>query len=139
MCFDTRYVESRLRRTRVAVDRQDEHESWAGIVAFYCLIHIPRDQMVSVLGELWRVLQPQGLILLSFHIGHEDLHLDDLWDIPVNMDFYFFTLDEMGQYLQTARFVIEFARNRPPYEEVEYPSQRAYILARKSITRTSKD
>lgn len=110
-----------------------DDESWAGIVAFYCLIHIPRNQMVEVLLELYRVVKPDGLLLLSFHIGDEKLHLDELWDIPVNMDFYFFTLDEMQRYLRSAGFEIEYARDRPPYEEVEYPSQRAYILARKSV------
>lgn len=113
-----------------------ENGSWAGIVAFYCLIHIPRIQMVAVLKELGRVLMPQGLLLLSFHIGDEDLHLDELWDMSVDMDFFFFTLDEMEQYLHTAGFEIEYAQDRPPYEEVEYSSQRAYILARKTTTTT---
>jgi SAM-dependent methyltransferase len=114
----------------------DTHnEAWAGIVAFYCLIHIPHDSMVAVLNELKRALQSDGLLLLSFHIGAENLHLDELWDITVNMDFFFFTLDEIQRFLQTAGFEIEYARDRPPYQDVEYASQRGYVLARKPVPR----
>lgn len=114
-----------------ALDAEDG--SWAGIVAFYSLIHIPRDRMLAVLTELKRVLQPEGYLLLSFHIGDEDLHLDELWDQPVNMDFFFFSLDEMQGYLEQAGFEIDSAHHRPPYDTVEYPSQRGYILSRKPV------
>jgi hypothetical protein len=53
------------------------------------------------------------------------------------LDFFFFTLDEMQRFLQTAGFEIEYAQDRPPYEDVEYPSQRGYILARRPIGRPS--
>ncbi|MFC1484499.1 class I SAM-dependent DNA methyltransferase [Candidatus Neomarinimicrobiota bacterium] len=125
---DLTYVQGDM----ASLDAKDE--AWAGIVAFYCLIHIHHDSMVAVLNELKRVLQSDGLLMLSFHIGDENLHLDELWDITVNMDFFFFTLDEMQRFLQTAGFEIEYARDRPPYEDVEYPSQRGYILARKPVT-----
>ena len=37
--------------------------SWAAIVAFYSIIHVPRDRVVAVLRELRRVLHPGGLLL----------------------------------------------------------------------------
>jgi SAM-dependent methyltransferase len=43
--------------------------SWAGIVAFYSIIHLPRSEVVAVLSEWRRVLHPSGLVLLSFHRG----------------------------------------------------------------------
>lgn len=36
----------------------------------------------------------------------------------------------MQGYLDSAGFEIEDTIERPPYEGVEYPSQRAYIFAR---------
>src|SRR5690242_14839547 len=36
----------------------DADESWGGIAAFYCIIHIPRDQIVEALREMKRVLKP---------------------------------------------------------------------------------
>ena len=53
-------------------------ESLAGIVAFYAVVNIPHDFLLSVFREMARVLQPGGLLLLSFHIGDEILHPDEI-------------------------------------------------------------
>jgi ubiquinone/menaquinone biosynthesis C-methylase UbiE len=45
--------------------------SVAGVVAWYSLIHIPDDQVGSVLAHFRRVLRPGGPLLLSFHVGDE--------------------------------------------------------------------
>src|SRR5688500_15379230 len=63
-------------------------ESWAGLVAFYSLIHIPRPEIVETLRGFRRVLQPDGMLLLAFHIGDKTLHLDDWWEQKVNVDFF---------------------------------------------------
>jgi SAM-dependent methyltransferase len=106
-------------------------EAWAGIAAFYSLIHIPRDDVVTALHELKRVLRPRGLLLVAFHIGTEVVHLEEWWEQPVSADFVFFQPAEMQAYLQAAGFQIEDLIERPPYPEVEHQSHRAYVLARK--------
>lgn len=113
----------------LALDVEDE--AWAGAVAFYSLIHIPRDEVVRALLEIKRTLRPCATLLLAFHIGEEVVHLDELWDIPVSADFAFFQPLEMAGYLSAAGLVIEEVIERPPYETVEYPSHRAYIFAQK--------
>jgi SAM-dependent methyltransferase len=105
--------------------------AWGGIAAFYSIIHIPRQEVVGVLRELWRVLGPGGSLLLAFHIGDEVLHLDEWWGKPVSLDFTFFSLDEMEDYLRQAGFDILETLQRVPYEGVEHPSQRGYIWAEK--------
>src|SRR5215468_6088712 len=50
-------------------------ETWAGIVAFYSLIHVPRERVVATLREFRRVLRPRGLLLVAFHIGADVVHL----------------------------------------------------------------
>jgi len=107
----------------------DATDSWAGIAAFYSLIHLPRDTLVAALRELRRALQPGGLLLLSFHLGDEVLRLDELWDQTVRMDFYFFERSEMEEYLVEAGFEIDKIVERDPYPDVEYQSRRAYIFA----------
>jgi SAM-dependent methyltransferase/ribosomal protein S18 acetylase RimI-like enzyme len=102
-----------------------------GIVAFYSIIHIPRREVVAVLGEMKRVLRPGGVLLLSFHLGEDVLHRDELWGLPVSLDFVFFQSEEMKQYLKAAGLEVVEAIERAPYPEIEYPSRRAYIFAEK--------
>ncbi len=106
-------------------------ETWAGIAAFYSIIHIPREEVVTALHELKRVLRPGGLLLLAFHIGTGVEHVADWWGQPVSADFVYFQPPEMQAYLQAAGFKVEDIIERPPYPDVEYQSHRAYIFARR--------
>src|SRR5664279_5048968 len=103
----------------------------AGLTAFYCIIHIPRPDVIAVLKELRRVLQPGGLLLISFHRGEEVRHFDEWWEQPVSLDFVFFERDEMVGYLQSAGFMIDEVIERDPYPNVETQTKRVYIFARK--------
>lgn len=107
--------------------------SWAAIVLFYSIIHIPRPDVVAVLRELRRALRPGGLLFMAFHIGSETIHRDEWWGHAVNVDYLLFTSDEMTGYLRAAGFEVESLRERDPYPDVEHPSRRSYILARKPV------
>jgi len=109
--------------------------TWAGIVAFYSLIHVPRDRVVPALRQFRRVLRPRGLLLLAFHIGAVVVHLDEWWGHRVSVDFVFFRSDEFEGYLTAAGFEVERSMERDPYPlEVEHQSRRGYILASASST-----
>jgi SAM-dependent methyltransferase len=109
----------------------DSDNSWGGIAAFYCIIHIPREQIVDALIEMKRVLKPGGILLLTFHIGTEIKHLNEWWDKPVNLDFAFYLPSEMEGWLKKAGFELEETLVREPNPEVEVATQRAYLFARK--------
>lgn len=102
----------------------------AAIAAFYSLIHISREELPAALAELRRVLAPGGLLLAAFHVGTEALRLEELWGLPVSVEFVFFEPAEMERRLAEAGFEIVESLEREPYEGVEHPSRRAYILAR---------
>jgi len=104
----------------------------AGITAFYAIVNLPKDSLRQVFREMHRVLQPDGLVLLAFHVGDEVLPKDELWGLPIAMDFCLFRPLAIQQDLEGAGFVIEETIERDPYPpEVEYQSRRAYIFARK--------
>ncbi len=106
--------------------------SYGGIAAFYAIVNIPRPSVVRALQELRRVLCPNGVLLLAFHIGQGIKHLDVMLGKEVSLDFFFFETEEVKDYLKTAGFELEEAIERDPYSEVvEYQSRRAYIFARK--------
>lgn len=107
-----------------------EDGALAGITAFYSIIHIPREDVVTVLGEMRRVLQPGGWLLLAFHIGDEVVHVEEFFGKSVSLDFAFFPLNEMRGYLEAAGFAIKITTERAPYEQ-EHPHQRDYVLAQK--------
>jgi SAM-dependent methyltransferase len=105
--------------------------SYGGIAAFYSIIHVPRPSVFQALQELKRVLLSGGVLLLTFHIGQEIIHRDEWWGKEVSLDFIFFETEEMKGFLRAAGFELQEVIERDPYPEVEYPSRRAYIFARK--------
>jgi SAM-dependent methyltransferase len=115
--------------TMLALDLADD--SLGGIAAFYSIVNVPRADQPRAFAELQRVLVPGGLLLVAFHVGDETVHLEEWWDTPVSVDFYFFQPDEIADRLAAAGFTIEESHVRDPYPDVEHPSRRAYLLARK--------
>jgi ubiquinone/menaquinone biosynthesis C-methylase UbiE len=106
--------------------------TFRGVAAFYSIIHVPSANVLDTLREIKRVLQPGGVLLLAFHIGTEIVHKDEWWGQQVSVDFIFYETAAMKDHLQSAGFDIEEAIERDPYGgDVEYPSRRAYIFARR--------
>lgn len=105
--------------------------AWAGVTAFYAIVNLIPEQLPTVFSELYRVLQPGGLLLLAFHRGKEGKHVEEMWGVEMSLDFHFFETREILALLRRASFKIERVVERDPYEAVEYPSQRVNVLARK--------
>lgn len=108
------------------------NSSWAAVVAFYSIVHIPKSDIPQAFREISRALEPGGLLFLAFHIGDEVLHEEELWGHRVSLDLVLFLRKEVELYLANAGFAILDSLERDPYTpEVEYQSRRAYILAQK--------
>ena len=121
---DLRFVQASMMALGLAT------ETLAGIAAFYSIIHIPRQQVVTALAEMGRVLKPEGFLLISYHLGTEDTYHEEMLGTRVSLHMALFTTEEMSSYLQTAGLQVDEVRERDPYgPEVEYQSRRGYILA----------
>lgn len=105
--------------------------SVAGAVAFYSIVHFSPEQLRLAIAQLHRVLQPKGRLLLAFHIGESVVHIDEFLGQAMSLDFVFFEPALIEAELESAGFKIEEVYSRPPYPNVEHPSQRAYITASK--------
>jgi SAM-dependent methyltransferase len=88
-----------------------------GVVAFYSLIHIRRDEVISVLGEFHRVLRPGGRILLSVHEGQGEVELDEFVGQAVPFAATLFELDELSQACTRAGLDVIRAERREHYPE----------------------
>ena len=102
----------------------------AGIVCFYAIIHLKREDAARALKEMHRTLESGGKLLISFHGGEGELHRDDWYDKPVSIDITLFEKDEMAGYLEAAGFEVERIVEREPYD-FEYPTRRLYAFGRK--------
>jgi SAM-dependent methyltransferase len=103
--------------------------SLVGLVAFYSIVHFDSAELDGMVVQLRRVLAPGGLALLSFHMGDQVVHLDDLFGAPVNLDFRFHAPHTVIEALRAAHFAVIERVEREPYG-AEYPSRRCYLLAR---------
>lgn len=106
----------------------EERHEIGGIVAFYSIIHIPRALQTAMFGEWRRALVPGGLALISFHLGETDRHLEELWGQAIEIDFLFFTPEEVEARLVGAGFTVLERHVRDPYPGVEAETRRCYLL-----------
>jgi SAM-dependent methyltransferase len=104
--------------------------SLAGVVLFYAIVHFAANELGGAMSEVRRVLVPGGLALVTFHIGGEVVHRDDLFGAPVNLDFHFHQVATVIDALRSAHFEVIEQSEREPYAGVEYQSRRGYLLAK---------
>ncbi|MFE6806740.1 class I SAM-dependent DNA methyltransferase [Streptomyces sp. NPDC057696] len=82
--------------------------SVTGLVAWYSLIHIPDDDISSVLTHFRRVLRPGGPLLLSFHVGDESkMKTEGYGGHPMKVYVHRRQHDQMIEWLNEAGFAVE--------------------------------
>jgi SAM-dependent methyltransferase len=104
----------------------------AGVLAFYSIVHFSPEQLRRALAEMHRVLAPGGRLLLAFHAGDQVVHVEDFLGRRVALDFSFFPPEAVRAAVERAGFDDVDIVERDPYPDVEFPSRRAYLFARKS-------
>lgn len=107
----------------------DNH--FAGIVAFYAIVHFNDNELSQALEEIHRVSQIGGQLLFSFHTDEQILEVDNLLEEKVEVNFHFFDMDKVIETVKNSGWSVIDAFVRYPYEGKEYPSKRTYILCEK--------
>lgn len=118
-----------------ALDEADDELS--GIVALYSIIHLEPGARKRAFGEFARVIEPGGLLLISFHVSAAEypsgsaVHLETWFDQAVDLTGYFLAPDEVVAELEQSGFQTLARLEREPSANGEYPSRRCYLLARR--------
>jgi len=94
-------------------------DSLVGLVAFWSVIHVPDYAIPGVFEQFRRVLRPQGLLLVGFHVGDETRHTSEGYTgRPVNVDSHRRRPSTMTGWLRDAGFTIEAELVIGPDEDV---------------------
>jgi ubiquinone/menaquinone biosynthesis C-methylase UbiE len=111
--------------------------SWAGAVAMYSVIHLSTDERRTTFTELARALRPGGHLLMAFHVSDMEQpagsskHLTSWFGYDVDVSVGCLDPDVIAAELAAAGLTVRATTLREPGEG-EYPSRRAYLLARRS-------
>jgi ubiquinone/menaquinone biosynthesis C-methylase UbiE len=102
------------------------------IVAFYSIVNLTAADCQIAFGEFSRVLRPDGIVTLAFHVGDERLRVERWWDTAASLDFYLHPVERVARQLRHTGFDIVRCETRAPYaEHVEAQTRRGYVLARR--------
>jgi len=91
-----------------------------GLLAWFSLIHVPDDEVPTVLAEFYRVLQPGGVLLVGFHAGQgSKLKTSGYGGHAMNVYVHRRTPAQVAGRLETAGFTVEAEMTHRPAPDVE--------------------
>jgi ubiquinone/menaquinone biosynthesis C-methylase UbiE len=103
--------------------------SFAGVVAFYSLHHLPRTELGSALAEINRILQPGGTLVVATHLGESEVYTSAFLGHEIEtVGGTLYQDQELLAALQNQSFLIEKVRYRDPLPH-EHDSKRIYLTA----------
>lgn len=124
------YVES-----MTAMSRDDE--SIRGAVLLFSIINLSPGDRDAAMAEVYRVLEPGGVALVSFHIRSDEFdpgeveHVTTWFGASVDLEGHFIDPDVVMDEMTRAGFDVVSVTTRMPHPGIEVQSERAYLLAQK--------
>jgi SAM-dependent methyltransferase len=107
--------------------------AFAGLVAAYAIVHLAPEEVALAAREWARIVVSGGWLLVAFHVEEETatVHLEEFLGERVALDFRFHRVAAVEAALAAAGFDVDARLERRGHAEVEHPSLRAYLLARR--------
>lgn len=103
---------------------------WNGITAWYALCHLAGSELTTALAALTRVLAPGGVLAFALHVGEAIHHADELFGVPIDLDF---VMHDRAAVLEAARAAglvdVEWFL-RSPIDGLEVATERLYVWGR---------
>lgn len=110
-----------------------------GIIAFYSLFHIPREDLDEVISSIYDLLKDNGLFCFVVQLGNGEQLIDEpyLKDHGKNVLYFnFFTKDLINQMLRNNNFEKLFETEKTEVGENELGEEgnnKVFVIARKKI------
>ena len=106
-------------------------QSISAVVAFYSVHHLPRSDLASALGEIHRVLVPDGSFVIATHLGDGEVYTNEfLGHAFETVGGTLYDEAQLRDALTSQSFAVEQSRRRDPLSH-EHQSQRIYFMARR--------
>jgi SAM-dependent methyltransferase len=102
--------------------------SLGGVLANNSIIHVPWSYRPQVFAEFHRALRPGGQLMLSFGVGSERRHFDEVDGIAISLDWYRQQPDEVCSLLADAGFDVRVRAVDEPEPGSAKPPH-GYLLA----------
>ena len=105
-------------------------ESFAAVIAYYSIQHVPRSELGPVLREIASVLEPEGTLLLGAHLGEGEAYSDEFLGYKIaRTGGTLYSPQEFAEALSSSGFAIDTTEFRDPLSH-EHQSHRIYLLAK---------
>jgi SAM-dependent methyltransferase len=102
--------------------------SFGGVLAWYSVIHTPPPELPAVFGELHRVLQPRGHLLLGFQAGRGTRRVPHAYGHDIELHAQLHEPQQVAEQLRATGFEVVAELTRAPQRE-RHPQ--AFVLARR--------
>ena len=104
--------------------------SLGGVLSALSIIHVPWERRAEVFAEFHRVLEPDGQLLVAFHVGDHVLHRDESMGRKVDLDSYRQQPADIVRLLEAAGFAVWAEVVRRPDAKEKVP--KGFVLASKT-------
>ena len=108
--------------------RPRDAAAWGAIVAWYAFVHLAPSELAPTLRVVGQTLRPGGVLALAVHVGGRIVHAEELFGVPVDVDFVQHDREQVLAAVGSAGLEVAEWYVRSPVP-TEAQTERLYVLA----------